>query len=185
MSTSVQFTTTAKGRPLMVIDGYSYIRDRQTDEKTYWRCGNHRKFNCHYRIHTCNFTTNAAHANILKCNGVHTTSCHRDPLEISLRKFHEDLIDRTKTTQESNDIVLSKCLTQLSTPARLRLPPLDHVERTIRHHRKENDLPSIPNDVNFPSVPSILKFTKQNELFLRIDTGPGKWYTAHKGMMNI
>ena len=95
------------------------------------------------------------------------------------------VVDRTKTTQESTDIVLSKCLTQLSTPARLRLPPLDHVKRTIRHHRKENDLPSIPNDVNFPSVPSILKFTKRNELFLRIDTGPGKWYTAHKGMMNI
>ena len=121
MSTSVQFTTTAKGRPLMVLDGYSYIRDRQTDEKTYWDCENHKNFNCHYRIHTCNFMTNAAHANILKCNGVHTTSCHRDSLKISLRKFHEDLVDRTKTTQESSDIVLSKCLTQLSTPARLRV----------------------------------------------------------------
>ena len=160
--------------------GYSYIRDHQTEEKTYWRCENHKKFNCHYPIHTCNFTTNAAHANILKCNGVHITSCHRDPLEISLRKFHEDLVDRTKTTQESTDIVLSKCLTQLSTPARLHLPPLDRVKRTIRHHRKEKDLPSISNDVNFPSVPSILKFTKRNELFLRIDTRPGKWYTAHK-----
>ena len=79
-STSVQFTTTAKGRPLMVIDGYSYIRGRQTDEKTYRHCENHKKFYCHYRIHTCNFTTNAAHANILECNGVYTTSCHRDPL---------------------------------------------------------------------------------------------------------
>ena len=185
MSTSVQFTTTAKGRSLMALDGYSCIRDRQTDEKTYWRCKNHKKFNCHYRMHTCNFTTNASHASTLKCNGVHTTSCHRDPLKISLRKFHEDLVGRTKTTQESNDIVLSKCLTQLSTSVSLRLPLLDHVKRTIRHHRKENDLPSIPNDVNFPSVPSILKFTKRNELFLRIDTGPGKWYTAHKGMMNI
>ena len=76
--------------------------------------------------------------------------------------------------------MLSKCLTQLSTPARLHLPPLDHVKHTIRHHRKENDLPSILNDVNFPSVPTILKFTKRNELFVRIDTGPGKWYTAHK-----
>ena len=80
MSTSVQFTTTAKRRPLMVIDAYSYTQDCQTDEKTYWRCENHKKFNCHYRIHTCNLTTNVAHANILKYNGVHTTSCHRDPL---------------------------------------------------------------------------------------------------------
>ena len=70
--------------------------------------------------------------------------------------------------------MLSKCLTQLSTPARLRLPPLDQIKRTTRHHQKENDLPSILNDVNFPSVPTILKFTKPNELFLRIDTGLGK-----------
>ena len=35
MSTSIQFTTTAKGRSLMVFDGYSYIRDCQSDEKTY------------------------------------------------------------------------------------------------------------------------------------------------------
>ncbi|CAF3889741.1 unnamed protein product, partial [Rotaria sp. Silwood1] len=173
MSTSVEFTTSAKGRPLMVLDGYSYIRDRQTDEKTYWRCENHKKLNCHYRIHTCNFTTNTTHANILKRNGVHTTSCHRDPIKISLRKFHEDLVDRAKNTQESTDTVLSKCLTQLSTPARLRLPPLDHVKRTVRQHRKENNLPNIPNDVDFPSVPTILQFTKRNEIFLRIDTGPG------------
>ena len=42
MSTAVQFTTTAKGRPLMVLDAYSYIRDCQTDDKTYWRCENHK-----------------------------------------------------------------------------------------------------------------------------------------------
>ena len=184
MSTSLQLTTTAKGRPLMVLDGYSYIRDRQTDEKTHWPCENHEKFNCHYRIHTCNFTTNAAHANILKCNGVHTTSCHRGPLEISLGKFHEDL-DRTKSTQESTDIVLWKCLTELWRGARLRLPPLDDDKRPIRHHRKENDLPSILNDVNFPPVPTSLKFTKRNELFLRIDMPSCQWYTAHKWMKNI
>ncbi|CAF2921287.1 unnamed protein product [Rotaria sp. Silwood2] len=94
-------------------------------------------------------------------------------MKISLRKFHEDLADRAKNTQEATDSVLSKCLTQLSTPARLRLPPLDHVKRTIRHHRKENNLPNIPNDVDFPSVPTTLQFTKRNEIFLRIDTGAG------------
>ena len=33
ISISVQFTTTAKGRPLMILDGYSYIRGHQTDKK--------------------------------------------------------------------------------------------------------------------------------------------------------
>ena len=50
MSTSVEFITTTKGCPLMVLDGLSYIQDRRTDTKTYWRCENHRTFNCHFRI---------------------------------------------------------------------------------------------------------------------------------------
>ena len=54
MSTSVEFITTTKGCPLMVLDGLSYIQDRRTDTKTYWRCENHKTFSCHYHIHTCN-----------------------------------------------------------------------------------------------------------------------------------
>ncbi|CAF4895564.1 unnamed protein product [Rotaria sp. Silwood2] len=38
----------------MVLDGFSYIQDRQTDTKTNWRCENHKTFNCHFRIHTRN-----------------------------------------------------------------------------------------------------------------------------------
>ena len=50
MCTSVEFITTTKGCPLMVLDGLSYIQDLRTDTKTYWRCENHRTFNCHFRI---------------------------------------------------------------------------------------------------------------------------------------
>ncbi len=35
MCTPVEFTITTKGRPLMIIDGYSYTQDRQTNDKTY------------------------------------------------------------------------------------------------------------------------------------------------------
>ncbi|CAF4715725.1 unnamed protein product, partial [Rotaria sp. Silwood2] len=52
MSTPVEFTTTTKGRPLTILDGYLYTQDCRTDTKTYWRCKNHKTYNCHYRIHT-------------------------------------------------------------------------------------------------------------------------------------
>ncbi|CAF1080090.1 unnamed protein product [Didymodactylos carnosus] len=81
--------------------------------------------------------------------------CNRNPIKVSLPKFYENLVDRANSTQESTDTVLSQCLTQLSDPARLRLSPLDHVKRTIQHHRKRNDLPHIPNDIDFFSVPAI------------------------------
>jgi hypothetical protein len=54
------------------------------------------------------------------------------------------------------------------------LPPLDHVKRTILQHRKKINLPQVPNDVDFPTVSLVLQLTKQNDTFLRIDTGPGE-----------
>ncbi|CAF2528246.1 unnamed protein product [Rotaria sp. Silwood2] len=148
MCTPVEFTITKRGRPLMIIDGYSYVQDRRTDDKTYWRCENHKTFNWHYRIHTCNSTITTTHVKILKQNGNHTTSCNRDQIKISLRKFRENLVDRTHNTQESTDTVLSQCISQLSDVA-------------------------LPNDVNFANISAVLQTTKRNDIFLRIDTGPG------------
>ena len=48
MSISVQLTTTAKGRSLMVFHVYLYIWDRQTDEKIYWPCENHKSLTVIY-----------------------------------------------------------------------------------------------------------------------------------------
>ncbi|CAF3088357.1 unnamed protein product [Rotaria sp. Silwood2] len=95
MSTPIEFTTTTKGRPLTILDGYLYTQDRRTDTKTYWR----------------------------------------------LKKFREDVTDRAKCTQETTDTVLSQCISKLPDSARIRLPPLDHVKRTIQQHRKKIDLP--------------------------------------------
>jgi hypothetical protein len=74
---------------------------------------------------------------ILKQHGTHTTSCKRDKIKISLRKFRENVTDRAKFTQESTDIVLTQCMSQLSDAERIRLPPLDHVKRTIQKQRKK------------------------------------------------
>ncbi|CAF1114027.1 unnamed protein product [Rotaria sordida] len=136
MSTSVEFITTTKGRPLMILDGFSYIQDRRTDTKTYWRCENHKTFNCYFRIHTY-------------------------------------IADRAKNTQETTDTVLIQCISKLPGSTRIRLPPLDHVKRTILRHREKIDLPQVPNDVDFPTIPGVLQLTKRNDTFLRIDTGSG------------
>ena len=174
MSTSVEFITTTKGRPLMILDGLLYIQDRRTDTKTYWRCENHKTFNCHFRIHTCNESVTETHVKILKQHGNHATSCKKDLIKLSLRRFHEDIADRAKNTQETTDIVLTQCISKLPDPARIRLPPLDHIKRTILQHRKKIDLPQVPSDIDFPTAPSVLQLTRRNDTFSRIDTGPGE-----------
>ena len=44
---------------------YYIFQDRRTDTKTYWRCENHKTFNCHFRIHTCNESVTETHVKIL------------------------------------------------------------------------------------------------------------------------
>ncbi|CAF1105957.1 unnamed protein product [Rotaria sordida] len=61
----------------------------------------------------CNYATNTIHADILKRNNTHTASCNPDPIKITLRKFHENIVDRANSTQKSTGNVLSQCLTQL------------------------------------------------------------------------
>ncbi|CAF4543177.1 unnamed protein product [Rotaria socialis] len=131
MLTPIKFTTTSKDRPLMILDGYLYNRDRRTYTKTYWRCENQKSLNCHYRLHTCNSTSTETHILILKQTGTHSTSCNRDLIKITLRKLRKDVLDRTKSTQETTDAVLSQCISKLPDPARIKLPPLDHIKRTI------------------------------------------------------
>ncbi|CAF3051823.1 unnamed protein product [Rotaria socialis] len=172
MLTPIVFTTTSKSRPLMILDGYLYTRDRRTDTKTYWHCENQKSLNCHYRLHTCNSTSTETHILILKQTGTHLTSCNRDLIKITLRKFRKDVLDRTKSTQETTNAVLSQCSSKLPDPARIKLPPLDHIKRTMQKQRKRIDLPPAPNNMDFPCIPTILQTTKRNDNFLRIDTDP-------------
>ena len=74
MSTSVEFITTTKGCPLMVLDDLLYIQDRRTATKTDWRCENHKTFNYHFRIHACNESVTTTHLKILKQHGNHVLS---------------------------------------------------------------------------------------------------------------
>ncbi|CAF4821129.1 unnamed protein product [Rotaria sp. Silwood2] len=43
----------------------------------------------------------------------------------------------------------------------------------FKNNEKKNDLPQVPNDVNFANISAVLQTTKRNDIFLRIDTGPG------------
>ena len=104
MSTSVEFITTTKGRPLMVLDGLLYIQDRRTDTKTYWRCENHKTLNCHFRIHRRNESVTKTHVKILKQHGNDATSFKKDLIKLSLRRFQENIANRAKNAQKTTDV---------------------------------------------------------------------------------
>ncbi|CAF1150874.1 unnamed protein product [Didymodactylos carnosus] len=127
-------TITTKDRPLMVDDGYSYVKDRQTDIKTYWRWENHIRFNCHCRLHTCNLTND-----ILERKSIHAYNCNRDTTKLVLRKFDEKLNKRATSTQKATDTILCQCLTSVPDTVGARLPALKHVKITKPSLMKTNN----------------------------------------------
>ncbi|CAF4499658.1 unnamed protein product [Rotaria socialis] len=157
---------TTKNKPRLDHDGYSYIMDRSTSEKNYWRCIKYFSDQCHSRLHTCIFT-NA----IVKPPSEHTCKVNGTTLE--LRVFNELVADRAINTQETPDTIITNCYKNISDRSIARLPARDNIKRRIRMLRHNNQVVKEPNDPNFPSVPIQLTKTARKDQFLRCDTGPG------------
>lgn len=91
---------TLKQKPRLDLDGFSYVKDRTTDQKIYWRCINCKSDRCHARLHTC-----LESKTILKHPGDHT--CKFDAVENQLRVFSQNIVDRALTTQETPDMIIT------------------------------------------------------------------------------
>ena len=91
MATIVNCGTT-KQRSRLEFNGYSYIMDRSTNEKTYWRCINYYSHHCRSRLHTCIFTNS-----IVKPPTDHI--CKFDGTTLEQQKFDEQIISRALNTQ--------------------------------------------------------------------------------------
>lgn len=93
---------TTKQRPRLDLDGFSYVKDRTTGEKIYWRCIKYKADNCHARLHTCLESTT-----ILKNPGEH--SCKVDATEKNIRLFSQQVAERALTTQETPEMIITQC----------------------------------------------------------------------------
>ena len=101
MATIVNCDTT-KQKSRLDFNGYSYIMDRSTNEKTYCRCINYYSHYCRSCLHTCIFTNN-----IVKPSTDHI--CKFDGTTLEQRKFDEQIIFRALNTQEISDIIIMHC----------------------------------------------------------------------------
>ena len=102
MATISTFGTT-KRKPLLNYEGHSYVKDRSTAEKIYWRCVRYSTQRCHSHLHTCIFTKN-----IVKPPTEHSRRFGGTTLE--LRKFDQQRLDHAKNTQETPDIIIINCI---------------------------------------------------------------------------
>ncbi|CAF4586963.1 unnamed protein product [Rotaria sp. Silwood2] len=157
---------TTKQKPCLNFNGYSYIKDRSTNKKTYWRCVNYLRDRCHSRLHTCIITND-----VIKPPTKHT--CTTDGSSLEVRKFNEEIAHRARNTQEIPGVIVTNCYKALSDQRIARLPIRDNIKRRIRMVRQNKNIVNAPNDPNFTSIPTSLTKTVRDDMFLRCDTGPG------------
>ena len=93
---------TCKQRPRLDFDGFSYVRDRITSEKIYWRCIKYKSNHCHARLHTC-----LESRTILKHSGENIYKF--DATEHQIRQFSQQVADRTCNTEETSDAIVTNC----------------------------------------------------------------------------
>ncbi|CAF1149247.1 unnamed protein product [Rotaria sordida] len=115
---------TTKQKPRLDLDGYSYIKDRSTNEKTYWRCIKYSTHRCRSRLHTCVITNNT-----IKTPTEHT--CKSDAISFEQRKFDERIAHRARFTQEAPDLIVTDSYKGMTDQAIARLPTRDNVKRRI------------------------------------------------------
>lgn len=46
-----EFIKSQQGRALLVVDGFTYSKERQINEKTHWKCTEYKKASCPARCH--------------------------------------------------------------------------------------------------------------------------------------
>jgi len=99
---TISINGTTKLKPRLDFDGHSYIKDRSTSRKTYWRCIKYSTDLCHSRLHTCNVTND-----VVKAPTPHSCKTHGSTLE--LRNFDQQIIHRARNTQETPDMIVTNC----------------------------------------------------------------------------
>ena len=95
---------TTKSSPHLNREGYSYIIDPSTNEKTYWGCIKYFSDCCRSRLHTCTLTNV-----IVKTATEHT--CKVDGTTLQFRISNERVAHRALNTQETPDTIITSCYT--------------------------------------------------------------------------
>lgn len=156
-----EFVKSEKGKPMLLVDGHLFVKDKKIQDKTYWKC---HKFSSYCK---CRAITVNEDVTISK---EHNHSA--DPADIEVRKFMEKVKDDAKHTRDSPHYIISTAASNLSEYGAQGLPTVNSIKRSIRKVcAKENCGLSTPSD-RMDIVFSIEYMkTFKNDDFLLFDSG--------------
>lgn len=163
----MEFIKTQKGREMLVLDGFSFVRERKgVNGKLIWKCSQYSDSRCLARCHTIDgvLVKNIGHHNHVP-----------DAAKIAARKTVEDIKLRAATTQEAGHQIVASTAAVVTAAVAAQLPSVNGLKQTIRRERREKEIP-LPNPENLQDliIPDAYKTTTSGENFLSYDSGPGQ-----------
>lgn len=136
----MEFSTSQKGKQTLTYRGYEYLRFREINGITTWRCRENRSTKCHSLMKTKN-------GDIVQ---EPTSHCHdscpqRAQANILRSNMRQSIIAVNATPRN----VIGDVLSGVSNDVLAFLPKQSSLARTLRNQRIENHLPN-PSTINFP-----------------------------------
>ena len=152
-----------KGKRKLCFNGHLFYKERQTSDKTFWKCEMYQKTKCRARIHV-------ADNKIVKVLKEHNHL--GDAAKVEVETIYENVRKQAVETTHSPNVILSSALDECSQAAASKLPSIGNIKRTMRMIRQRNNacpaLPQHRKDISF--VNDITKLSSGEE-FLFYDSG--------------
>ncbi|XP_018496738.1 uncharacterized protein LOC108864863 [Galendromus occidentalis] len=159
------FVTSTRGQPMLCLQGYVFRKDRQTNERTTWRCV---EKTCKARI----ATEDDSHGE----PPMHTHS--PDPVDIKVRGVLSQLRESAAQRPSAKPTALvAEVVGKVESTATLgKLPKPDLLRRRVTHARRRAGpgLPTNPLRREDLIIPPFLKVTTKDVSFLYYDSGEGR-----------
>ena len=107
-----EFIQSEKGRAMLLLDGFLYVKDKQVRSKVYWKC--------QHSAEKCKGRTITVDGSISSTSGEHNHSGNSTYVEV--RKFLDKVKTDARTTRDSPHFIMSNASAELSGCVAAALP---------------------------------------------------------------
>ena len=143
----MEYTTASRGKPKLTLDGYIYLKNKDINGSTYWRC--ERRGECKVTLITF---TDSGRVKAQPAQHAHAPDVPR----VKAVKAVAEMKERAVASDDVTSLVINNCSANLSLVAAAALPSKSTLSRMIQRKRKAPDEDGLPNGV----------FTTRGEDFL-------------------
>ena len=132
----MQTLTTKFGRNLLVLDRYSFVKDKNGPlGKIYWKCIEFQRKQCRKRIPTKMVSLWKAQA--ILAIGIYSHPA--EPEKIEVRKAMMKITKLAKSTTDSNQVIIADALASVDVEVQQHMAQIQSISRSIRHIRQQTD----------------------------------------------